>query len=186
MRPLSSAILRCLNATTASTMATMSPNVTAPSAIRCRRAAALRLAMMYSVCSAVGWRSFWAAASASHRSAERRSSPRKTKLLFLPLFSHSIARVSRRVWAWTQSRSVSKALISVSVAFSKSSPSGKKIQFSFASGSGTALASTSRATIGTIRLLCATACAISRPQTTEATESGVSTKTKVSTPSIAP
>ncbi len=60
-----------------------------------------------------------------------------------------------------------------------------KTQFNFASGSGTAFASTSRAMIGIMRLLCETACASSFPQISEVTESGESTKTKVSAPSIA-
>src|SRR5947208_2165246 len=93
--------------------------------------------MMYSVCSAVGWRSFWAPACASYSSAARKSSPRKTKLLFLPFASHSIARVSRRVCARTHLRSVSSARIRVSVASSKSSLSRQKIQFSSPSDFGT-------------------------------------------------
>ncbi len=72
-----------------------------------------------------------------------------------------------------------------SVAASKLSASRAKTQFNFASGSGTAFASTSRAMIGIIRLLCETACASSFPQISEVTESGESTKTKVSAPSIA-
>ena len=48
------ASVRCLQATAASTTATTSAKVTAPSVIRWRRAAALRLAMMYSVCRDVG------------------------------------------------------------------------------------------------------------------------------------
>jgi hypothetical protein len=55
--------------------------------------------MMYSVCSAVGWRSLLAPAWVSHSSAARRSTPRRTKLSFLPFASHSMARVSRRVCA---------------------------------------------------------------------------------------
>ena len=49
----------------------------------------------------------------------------------------------------------------------------------FRSASGTVSVSTSRATIGTIRLLFTGACAISPPQATDAIEYGLRTKTKV-------
>src|SRR5207302_211540 len=57
-------------------MATTSPKVTAPSVICWRRVAALRLAIMYSVWSAVGFGSLLVLACASNRPAARRSSPR--------------------------------------------------------------------------------------------------------------
>src|SRR5437773_171029 len=50
----------------------------APELIRCRLKAALRLAMMYPVCQRCGLGSPSGPASASHRLAKRRSSPRKT------------------------------------------------------------------------------------------------------------
>src|SRR5205809_8105688 len=70
-----------------------------------------------------GWRSLLLPACSSHCSADRRASPCKTKLLFLPFAFHSIALVSKRVCSCTHLRSVSSALISVSVAPSKSSVS---------------------------------------------------------------
>ena len=50
----------------------------------------------------------------------------------------------------------------------------------------TALGTTREATIGTMRLLCAAACATRVTHTPMQTESGVSTKTKLSAPLIAP
>src|SRR5215813_13861316 len=74
--------------------------------------------------------------------------------------SHSTAWVSSRACVRIQSRSVSSALMRVATAMSKTSESRKEIQFSFARGSGTPASSTSPATIGIMRLFCATAWAI--------------------------
>jgi hypothetical protein len=78
---------RFSHATIARAIATTNPKVTPPSVIRLRRVAALRLARMYSVWSGVGFGSLLVPAAASHCSADRRSSPRRTKLLFLPFVS---------------------------------------------------------------------------------------------------
>ena len=87
--------------------------------------------------------------------------------------------------ARTQSRSVSSATTRASTAAAKSSSGRKNVQFRAASAPGTVVpGAASRRSTGTSRLFFSTACASSCAQTSEASESGVITKRKLSEDSM--
>ena len=124
-----------------------------------------------------------AVAVATMRWALRKSLPRRSRLTSF-LRCHSSARTCSRRCSSSQSRSSSMAVLTFCKPASKSSVSRMKVQFSFRMLSGVVLGSTSRRTMGMIRLLFSAARPISTLHTSDAIESGLMRKRKASASSM--
>src|SRR5581483_11477798 len=101
------------------------------------------------------------------------------------LDSHSSARTSNRVCALVHSRSKSRASTTRATPPSRSASVRQNTQLSAETASGAGTWPGSRHTTGTILLLRSAAWSSSSRHTTEASESGLMTKTNASAPSIA-
>jgi hypothetical protein len=99
--------------------------------------------------------------------------------------SHSKARVRRRVWDLTQSRSVSIAATRAEIAFSKSSQFLQNIHCFARTELGSVLRSKSSTTIGMMRLLHSRACAVSAAQVFDLTNRGLRISNTAEADSIA-
>ena len=144
------------------------------------------LAWMNATCKAVGVGCLAATiASWSQLIASLASLPRKRRSSILFFCSHSNARTSMRVWAFTYSRSVFSVSTKEANAWLKSLSSLKNSQLCLPNAGRTRdISNPSRYTIGNNRLLFSTAWSISWPHTLDAIESGLMTKINVSAPSI--